>query len=168
MKSSGSYQHLSGIGETSKIRISIICWLAIPVLFSCTPRVTQADVSEIYEVEKAFSDMSVEEGMKAAFLYFSDDSAALLRPNRMPILGKDSIASYMAGLDDTRFTLSWEPLKAAISSSGDLGYSFGIYRIRSQADNAFLGEGTYVTIWKKNDKGDWRYVMDTGQEGLSE
>jgi ketosteroid isomerase-like protein len=28
-------------------------------------------------------------------------------------------------------------------------------------------QGTYCTIWEKNDKGEWRFVLDTGNQGLS-
>jgi ketosteroid isomerase-like protein len=27
-------------------------------------------------------------------------------------------------------------------------------------------EGTYVTIWKKGQNGNWKFVLDTGNQGL--
>ena len=27
-------------------------------------------------------------------------------------------------------------------------------------------EGTYVTIWKKDADGNWKFVLDTGNQGL--
>jgi ketosteroid isomerase-like protein len=130
----------------------------------CTSK--EADPGLLLEVEKAFSEMSVQQGMKAAFLHFSDDSAVLLRPNTMPVVGKNALAEAYSGLDDSQFTLSWEPLNANIATSGDLGYTYGIYTMTPQVDSIPESKGTYVTIWKKNAAGEWRFMLDTGQQGL--
>lgn len=125
-----------------------------------------ADPDELIQVENAFSKMSVEEGMKSAFLHFSHDSAVLLRSNSMPVVGRDAIDLSFAGMDDSSFRLSWEPLDACIAESGELGYTYGVYRMTFRGDSIPDTRGTYVTIWKKNAAGEWRFVMDTGQQGL--
>lgn len=125
-----------------------------------------ADPEELIQVEQAFSEMSVQEGMKAAFLHFSHDSSVLLRPNSMPIIGKEALAGTFAGTDDSLFQLSWEPRDACIATSGELGYTYGVYRMTFQGDSIPETRGTYVTIWKKNAAGEWRFLLDTGQQGL--
>jgi ketosteroid isomerase-like protein len=71
---------------------------------------------------------------------------------------------------DTSFSLSWEPLNADISSSGDMGFTYGIYTIHmdSPEGDKVTKEGTYVTIWKKNKAGEWKFVLDTGNQGLGQ
>jgi ketosteroid isomerase-like protein len=64
---------------------------------------------------------------------------------------------------DAKQTLLWEPYKAEVSASGDLGYTAGEYEIRSLVeggDNASL-HGHYVTIWKKVG-GSWQAIVDIG------
>lgn len=29
-------------------------------------------------------------------------------------------------------------------------------------------KGTYVSVWKKDNKGEWKFVLDSGNEGLDE
>lgn len=136
------------------------------MLLSCNNDKFQASIDELYEVEKQFSDMAVNKGMAAAFLYFCDENGVLLRPESYPIVGKNEVAKRLPLHQDSLFTLSWEPLDGYIAKSGELGYTYGTYKI-SYKDKSLPDEnGTYVTIWKKNEGGSWKFLLDTGQEGL--
>jgi ketosteroid isomerase-like protein len=123
--------------------------------------------NELLEIDRAFARLSIEKGANQAFQYYIDDSCVLLRPNRNPILGKQKITE-MFSASDTSFTLNWDPLNSNISSSGDLGYTYGIYKVEmdSPQGRQVTKEGTYVTIWKKDHDGNWKFVFDTGNQGL--
>ena len=123
--------------------------------------------SELMEIDREFARLSVEKGANVSFLAFIDDSCVLLRPNRTPVIGRQKIEE-MFNSPDTSFTLTWEPLFADISKSGDLGYTYGIYKIEMDSPEGTLvtKEGTYVTIWKKDESGNWKFVLDTGNQGL--
>lgn len=121
-----------------------------------------ADAQEIIIADKAFSDMSRQLGMKKAFIQYISKEGALLRPGHMPIVGADAI-DYLSQINDTAYTISWIPSHGDIASSGDLGYTFGVYTLVT-ADTTL--KGTYVSIWKKQPDGDWRFVLDTGNEGV--
>ena len=150
------------------MRLNFTSVLFCIILVSCKSPSSEVSVSELVEIEKAFSDMSHEKGMIAAFKYFADEEAVLLRDNNYPIVGRGALAMYLSEIDDSEFTLSWEVEDAKIAASGDLGYTYGIYTINHKADSIPNSKGTYITIWKKNEAGEWRFVMDTGQEGLKE
>ena len=124
-------------------------------------------LTELMEVDRAFSDLSLEIGAHESFLAYIDDSCILLRPNRNPVVGRKKIEE-MYSTPDTSFTLTWEPLSADISESGDLGYTYGIYTIHMDSPEgvAVTKEGTYVTVWKKDMNGNWKFVLDTGNQGL--
>ena len=138
------------------------------IVFSCNRERITPSVSGLLEVEKAFSNMSIEKGMVAAFNYYADEEVVVLRDNSYPIVGNSELAASMESLDDSSFTLSWEVTDAKISESGDIGYTYGIYTMKSANEDLPVNKGTYVTIWKKNKEGDWRFVLDTGQDGLGE
>jgi len=124
------------------------------------------DKLELMDVDRAFSKMSEEKGMKNAFLEYIDSNGVLLRPNNLPIAGADAI-DYLIRQNDSGYTLKWEPRNGAVAKSGDLGYTYGIYALRpSQKDTIIYG--TYVSIWKKEKSGKWKYVLDTGNEGLGD
>jgi len=118
---------------------------------------------EIKAADKAFSDLSKKEGMKIAFIEYMENDGVLLRPNHPPIVGADAI-DFLSQSADTAYTLTWSPSAADVSQSGDLGYSYGTYTLQMR-DTALYG--TYVSIWKKQDDGKWKFVLDSGNPGLN-
>lgn len=119
------------------------------------------------DVDRNFSKLSVEKGMNKAFMEYLADDGVLLRPNRMPVVGREKIMELFSR-PDTSFSLSWEPLFADVSVSGDLGYTYGIYKIEMDSPDGspLTTDGTYLSVWKKDDKGRWKFVVDTGNQGL--
>ena len=111
-----------------------------------------------------FSRLSEEKGMKAAFIEYIDSNGVLLRPNEMPIVGANAI-DYLIQQNDTGYSLTWQPNNAEISTSGDLGYSYGIYAMRPASKDTVI-YGTYTSIWKKQKDGKWKFVLDSGNEGI--
>ncbi len=121
---------------------------------------------EMMNVDREFSKMSEEKGMKAAFIEYLDSNGVLLRPNRLPIAGAEAI-DYLLEQNDSDYTMTWEPRDGFIAKSGDLGYTYGIYALRpSQKDTIIYG--TYVSIWKREKDGTWKYVLDTGNQGIGD
>ena len=118
--------------------------------------------SEILKADSEFSTASSRHGMKKAFIEFMDNNGVLLRPGHPPIIGADAI-EYLTETNDSSFTLTWQPSAAQVSAAGDLGYSYGIYHLQLQ-DTSF--GGTYVSIWKKQKDGQWKFVLDSGNEGI--
>lgn len=124
------------------------------------------DKIAMMDADRAFSKMSEEKGMKQAFLEYIDSNGVLLRPDHLPIIGADAI-DYLVQQNDSGYTLKWEPKNGAVASSGELGYTYGVYALKpAQADTIIYG--TYVSIWKKEANGDWKYVLDSGNKGIGE
>jgi ketosteroid isomerase-like protein len=75
-----------------------------------------------------------------------------LTVRRSPV---QSIAKTMGFLDNKQNHLTWTPVGADISVSGDLGYTYGNYEFSSiEKDGKPLVEyGKYSTIWKKQRDG---------------
>ena len=121
---------------------------------------------EMMNADREFSKMSEEKGMKTAFIEFLDSNGVLLRPKRLPIAGADAI-DYLIQQNDTDYTLTWEPRNGNIAKSGELGYTYGIYALRPSKKDTVI-YGTYVSIWKKQADGTWKYILDSGNEGISD
>lgn len=118
------------------------------------------------EADIAFSNLSKAKGMKEAFLKYMDTAAVMLRPGRMPLKGMDA-AQFIYNQNDSSFILTWVPRGAEIASAGDMGYTYGIWTVYQKkwlSDS--VSQGTYVTIWKKQSNGTWKFVLDTGNEGV--
>ena len=146
----------------------VLIMFFILLLAGCSDNKKQHKLAnELMEIDREFARQSVEKGSHQSFLMYIDDSCVLLRPNRTPVVGRAKIEE-MYSKPDTSFTLNWEPLFADISESGDLGYTYGTYTIQmdSPEGTSVTKDGTYVTIWKKDKNGDWKFVLDTGNQGL--
>jgi len=120
--------------------------------------------ADLLNTDRAFSKMSEEEGVKNAFIKYIDSDGVLLRPNQYPIVGADAM-DFISQNDDSTVTMTWEPKGGTIAQSGELGYTYGIYTIKLKRKNKTV-QGTYVSVWKKQRDGEWRFIMDSGNEGV--
>ena len=143
---------------------TILLLLVIWVLFSCSEKKPVADPQVLLDADNAFSDYSVKHGIQKAFIEFADDSVVLLKPKQMPIVRKLNLIKSYEGKSDSGVVLTWRPAKAIIAESGELGYSYGFWTFIAKTDTS---RGTYLTVWKKDANGQWKYIADTGNEGLS-
>jgi ketosteroid isomerase-like protein len=150
------------------VNLLFFAFIIIPLLnISCKKTGKIFSTGDLLKTDKEFSKMSETSGMHAAFLEYIATDGVILRNNSYPLKGKDSLMDLYSGTDDSSFTLTWEPLYESISSSGDLGYTYGTYT-NIEIKSGTISHGTYVTIWQKGEDGYWKFVLDTGTEGLPE
>lgn len=144
------------------ILISLLCNIS---LFAQEKDTRKQD---LLNVDNLFSKLSEARGVNEAFLAQLADNGVLLRPNNYPITGKSIIRERFFSRPDSGYTLTWKPLFADIAESGELGYTYGIYEFRAMDPEGkpIIGNGTYLSIWKKDQYGNWKLVLDTGNEGL--
>jgi ketosteroid isomerase-like protein len=136
-------------------------------LFSCKKAETINIIGDLIKTDRAFSSMSESQGMHKAFLTYIADDGVLLRDDSYPVTGKESVAELFNGREDKSFSLVWEPIFERLSSDGDIGYTYGTFT-STVYDSGIVTQGTYVTIWQKEDDGSWKFVLDSGTQGLPE
>lgn len=127
--------------------------------------IPKADVRELQIVDSEFSDYSRKHGMRKAFLEYIDDDGVMMKDNSLPIKGARAI-DLISSMNDSTVTMTWEPEGGEIATSGELGYTYGIYEMKDQSNN--VQRGTYVTVWKKQKDGKWKFVLDSGNQGLGD
>ena len=139
--------------------------LSLMILISCDQQIqTSKNITsdEVMNADIAFADMSRQVGMKKAFLQYIDNDGVLLRPDHLPVKGADAI-DFISVLSDTSYNLSWTPMHAEIAKSGDLGYTYGVYQLKIKDSTI---SGTYVNIWKKENDGSWKFVLNSNNAGI--
>lgn len=119
---------------------------------------------DMMNADRNFSAMSEEKGLRNAYSEFIDGNGVLLRPGSLPITGGDAVDFIMQS-NDTSFVMTWEPKNATLSSSGDLGYTYGVYSLKHKGEDSVI-YGSYVTIWKRQPDGKWKFVLQSGNEGV--
>ena len=150
-------------------KIIILIGVTFFVFHACNQTFDKEEAcSEIIKTDKEFSETSEKTGMKQAFLKYIDDNGVLLKPNMYPIIKVENVKEYFNNTpSDTGYVLTWEPKFADISNSGDLGYTYGYWYLKIKGDTLEY-VGTYISIWKKQKDGSWKFVLDTGNSGLRE
>jgi len=143
-----------------------ICVLLILSVTSCRQSMVLDDPKSIIDADKYYSFLSAEKGRNVAFLAMFDSAGVTLTPHSPPIEGYKEIKEIILSKSDNTFTLTWEPKFGKISVSGELGYTYGTYKVTDKVTKSISQEGTYTTIWHKNSKGEWKAMLDTGNEGL--
>jgi ketosteroid isomerase-like protein len=138
--------------------------LLAPLLFS--QNVTQktehsSSLRAMVETEIAFARTAAEKSTQEAFLAFIADDGILFRPTA--VNGKRWMLSNPAPRSTKRPLLSWQPTFADISQAGDMGYTTGPWEYRSDSkDEKAVAFGHFVTVWRKQADGSWKFAIDLG------
>lgn len=147
-----------------KIRLVLILALLVAALASSVPGQSKRRIdplTEMVETERAFSRMSEEKGIRESFTEFIAEDGILFRPSA--VLGKKWMRENPLPPSTTRPLLIWQPILAGISRAGDLGYTTGPWQFKTDIkDSKFSGFGNFMTVWKKQPDGKWRFVVDLG------
>ncbi len=152
-----------------RILIILTCFMA---LAACVSRINpEEEKLRILETDRQFSKFSVENSSSEAFYQFMDEAGIVLPQKGHPIIGKEAFGKQISSRTETgsKSTLKWEPDSVEISQSGDLGYTFGRYESTVVDEQGVKTKtyGHYITIWKKQSDGSWKFVFDTGNENPS-
>lgn len=146
---------------------SLILLSILIFMFSCSNKEKiESERIRLIEIDKKFAKMAQERGNKEAFIYFAAEDAVMLSHLQNPIFGKDEIGK---SFDDSDGNLEWEPVYSDVSSSLDLGYTWGkyIYSYIDKNGTAKKSFGKYTSIWKKQTDGKWKWVVDIGNNSPS-
>jgi uncharacterized protein (TIGR02246 family) len=95
------------------------------------------------------------------------DDAYFVAPGEKPASGSTEIRKlYSTALSDQNFAVTFASDK--VDSSGDLAYSRGHYSEKytdPKSGQVMSGEGTYLTVYKKQGDGTWKVVEDVSSPG---
>jgi ketosteroid isomerase-like protein len=141
----------------------LVATTLLPVSRPAVPAPPKATADMLKQLEAEFMNAAAEKGSAGYMSYYADDAVEV--PNGHAIIpGKANIAATMGFLDDKNNRLTWTPVSADISDSGDLGYTYGTYEFysRDKDGKPTVEYGNYTSIWKKQADGRWKVVLDMG------
>ncbi|MGZ8253785.1 MAG: YybH family protein [Burkholderiaceae bacterium] len=133
-------------------------WVAV------TSTVHAAPVDDVLAADRAFAALARVKGARTAFTEFADPQAVMFRAGVGPVKGIDAIGRAFE--DPPAAAPVWEPEAAEVAASGDLAYTWGPFTWTPVPDGPLAGKppltGYYVSIWKKQPDGRWKWVVDLG------
>jgi len=116
----------------------------------------------LYNLEAQFAkDVAAKGG--AAFALWCAPDAVLLGNGEAPVVGRVAIEKAANWLPKD-YQLTWTPTDATLGPSGDMGYTWGHYEGHSKDANGnpVVTSGRYMTIWRRDADGSWKFVLDAG------
>jgi ketosteroid isomerase-like protein len=113
-------------------------------------------VGSVIAAEKAYAKLATDKGFREASISVFADDAVIFAPSA--VNGKKF---WRETKEDP--TITWRPIFASISRSGELGYTTGSWESsRSRGAEKPAVFGHFVTIWQKNKNGVWKVALDVG------
>jgi ketosteroid isomerase-like protein len=136
--------------------------------FEPTPRpVTEPEIAEddpraaVLAADRAFAARAQQVGAASAFREFMDPIDGRLIPRLgPPAIGETAIYAMMGGGQPEGGRLLWTPEEAFVAESGDFAATWGGARFVPSDPNAAERQGRYVTVWRKDEDGRWKGLID--------
>jgi ketosteroid isomerase-like protein len=121
-----------------------------------------AGVKELMDADRAFAARVQEVGISTGFVEFAHEDVVIFAPGREPYRGKSGVRERFARLP-AGTKLTWAPVSAEIAARGDMGWTWGrgVFTLPDGTSTTSL----YVSVWRRDFEGAWRYVMDMGVDG---
>jgi hypothetical protein len=111
----------------------------------------------IVDNERAFERAAIEHGTRAGFLEFLAETSIVLGPQPTP--GRAATEAGPA----PGAPLRWRPDLASISGAGDFGWASGPFlSYAASAADPPVAAGHYFTVWRRENGGAWRVLLDGG------
>lgn len=117
----------------------------------------QENLRSLVDAEWAFINLAKETNLRDAFwAQFTDETI---------VFGEGPVNARRAYQDQkpTETGLKWEPVYSDIAASGDFGYNTGPWELRQvKTDENAVAFGHFVSMWKKDESGSWKLLLDIG------
>lgn len=129
---------------------------------------TKQEAENLMQTSKDWSAAAEARDVEKTLAYWADD-AIVYSCGDETLKGKESIRQMVEGsLNDPNFSISWEPISAEVSESGDMGYLLENSKITMTDSLGTLNTMKFntVTIWKKQADGSWKNVVDVMNSNL--
>jgi len=139
--------------------LSLLFSLPLTALAQQTPN--PPALKSMIETEQAFSKTAEVKTTREAFMEFIADDGLLFRP--AAVNGKKWMNDHPVPPTEKKPLLAWQPAFAGMAKSGDLGFTTGPWEFKADIkDPKPAGYGHFVTLWKKQADGSWKFVIDLG------
>ena len=117
---------------------------------------------ELIEADHEFERAVQKSGLGAWLQAFGSDG--MMISGGTVNAGQEGIRQAVLPLfADSAFEIHWVPGFAAVSSTGDLGYTIGTYEMTTSGeDGPVAQDGAYLTVWRRQPNGSWKVEADIG------
>jgi ketosteroid isomerase-like protein len=123
----------------------------------------QAEAEKLMSLSRSWAQSVKDRDVNKMLSYWAED-AMLMSPNEASVIGKDALRGMVErSMKIKGFEIFWEPQQAFVSKSGDLGYVIIKNYMTMPIDTLGNTRTVFnkgVEIWKKQEDGNWKNVID--------
>lgn len=125
------------------------------------PTVRDAAREEMRAADSLFADLAYRMGTGYAFSNTVAPDGVVFGSPAL-VVGPDAVRRFYAERGET--SLAWHPVYASIAASRDLGFTVGEYisTVLGPSGAAVQRFGKYLTVWKRQSDGSWKFLVDGG------
>ena len=133
-------------------------WMALAVVLMLgAPGAARADAfADMVAAERAFAADALARNVRDAFLASTADDGMVFSS------GPRNAKAFWTGQQPNKTRLEWAPEAAEVAASGDLGYTYGPWRLTPEGEEKPAAFGHFFTVWQKQPDGTWRWLADKG------
>lgn len=121
---------------------------------------TAQALADMQRAERGFAHASMTLGITPSFQAYVAPDGIIFRPGPVP-----AVETLASDVDEPGDTLDWWPSYGGVAASADLGYSAGPWQYTRANGRSFYGY--YVTVWRRQADGAWKFVLDGGGARLN-
>lgn len=146
------------------MRMTVLLF-ATMLLFACNEQTTdvEAEKERLMQLSREWAQVAASNDIDTILSYWADD-AVVMAPGSQTLKGKDAIRQMLVeSTQIPNFKITWEPISATVSKSGDMAYLIERNQISftDSLGNPVTTHNKVVTVWQKNAEGNWKAVVDT-------
>ncbi|MCX6170805.1 MAG: hypothetical protein NTX65_15805 [Ignavibacteriales bacterium] len=113
---------------------------------------------QLFELDRTFAKLIAEIGTESAYKKFINKDSRLLRDGEYPFIGTTKIINY---LSQKKIDYKFNPVGGKVSSSNDLGFTYGEMEI---SNGSMTSERyNYMRVWK-NDGENWVILAEVANK----
>jgi ketosteroid isomerase-like protein len=122
------------------------------------------DAELLRRAEREFAAAVAARGLVGWIEHFAEDGVQFHGDGSLSAGHAQIEARMRAFFADADRSLSWDPMYARVSLSGDLGYTYGPFRIaqRKAESDEIIASGHYLSVWRRDGHGEWKVAADIG------
>lgn len=146
--------------------------LVLLLLPGCAPREEPVDLeaerAALLELDRQWREAAeANEDVELIVSYWSDD-AKVIPPGQPPVVGKEALREMVSSfMEIPGFSVSWESEEVHVSADGRMAWMYGTnaFTFPDEEGNLVTTPGRAVTVWRKNENGEWKCAVDIWNEG---
>lgn len=151
----------SEVGSQAAIELNLAPAQTTPPVRQLSKPLAEA-TDQVRAADSSFSDLAYRMGTGFAFSNTVADNGVVFGTPQF-VVGPDAVRAFFAA-QGTSSSLTWRPVYASVADSRDLGFTIGEYIAtgRGPSGAAVQRFGKYLTVWKRQRDGTWKFVVDGG------